>query len=80
MGKTESAEIPQISGSVIDMSTRQTMTVPQVALVLGMSRAKLDQLIVTGECPIPLLPGLGKRRRFATVAVAAYLRGERLSA
>jgi excisionase family DNA binding protein len=60
-------------GSVIDMSTRQTMSVPEVAKALKKSRATIERAINDGTMPVPLLEGLGKRRRFARVAVEAYL-------
>lgn len=60
---------------LIPIEERQTLTVPQLALLLGVSRQHAYRLTQRGELPIQPIR-LGRRVVFPRAAVMKWLAGE----
>jgi excisionase family DNA binding protein len=52
-----------------------TVSVPQAATALGVSKEHLRQLIIRGESPVKLVP-LGTRQRVITASLVRLLEGD----
>jgi len=51
----------------------ETLTVAELAAVLGIGRSTIDRMIAHGSFPIPWLPALTKQRRWAKAVVRRWL-------
>lgn len=56
-------------------SVQRTLTVAELAEVLGVSQRHIRNLLSANACPIPPLRGIGRLVRFSKATVETYLSG-----
>jgi excisionase family DNA binding protein len=57
------------------LPTRQALTAPEAAAMVGVSAETVRRWVRRGECPFPSLPMPGRLVRFSRSAVERYLAG-----